>query len=101
MDDGECAVNCFGHADVQPQGTGFGELGHGRLRPRSRLREQSVACPADVNVHARVLEDEAHHVRAVLHEYRFTTPEERRRTGRWWRREPVDYYFPALSLKTR
>ncbi|MFZ5494898.1 MAG: lipase maturation factor family protein [Verrucomicrobiota bacterium] len=41
------------------------------------------------------------HVRAVLFEYRFTTPEEKARTGRWWRREPVDYYFPALSLKRR
>jgi len=41
------------------------------------------------------------HVRAVLYEYRFTTPEERGRTGRWWRREPVDYYFNAMSLKQR
>jgi hypothetical protein len=27
-------------------------------------------------------------VRAVLYEYRFSTPEERRRTGAWWVREP-------------
>ncbi len=40
-------------------------------------------------------------IRAVLYEYRFTTPAERRRTGRWWRRDPVDYYFNALSLHQR
>ena len=27
------------------------------------------------------------HVRAVLYDYRFSTPEERRRTGAWWVRE--------------
>jgi hypothetical protein len=27
------------------------------------------------------------HVRAVLYDYRFSTPEERRRTGAWWARE--------------
>jgi hypothetical protein len=28
-------------------------------------------------------------VRAVLYDYRFTTVEERRRTGAWWVREPL------------
>jgi len=38
------------------------------------------------------------HVRALLYEYRFTTPEERRRTGAWWVRELKDEYFPIVSL---
>ena len=37
-------------------------------------------------------------VRALLYEYRFTTPEERRRTGNWWARELRGDYFPAVSL---
>jgi hypothetical protein len=37
-------------------------------------------------------------VRARLYEYRFTTPDERRRTGNWWIREPRGEYFPAVSL---
>jgi hypothetical protein len=28
------------------------------------------------------------YVRAVLYNYRFTTPEERRQTGAWWARSP-------------
>jgi len=37
-------------------------------------------------------------VRALLYEYRFTTPEEHRRTGNWWARELRGEYFPAVSL---
>ena len=37
-------------------------------------------------------------VRALLYEYRFTTPEERRRTGNWWVRDLRGEYFPAVSL---
>jgi hypothetical protein len=37
-------------------------------------------------------------VRALLYEYRFTTPEERRKTGNWWARELRGEYFPAVSL---
>jgi hypothetical protein len=40
------------------------------------------------------------YVRAWLYRYRFTRPEERRRTGQWWTREPVRPYFPAVSLRT-
>jgi hypothetical protein len=39
------------------------------------------------------------YVRALLYEYHFTTPEERRATGRWWKRTPVGAYFPAVSLE--
>jgi hypothetical protein len=39
------------------------------------------------------------YVRALLYEYRFTTPEERSRTGAVWKREPVALYFPPVSLR--
>lgn len=38
------------------------------------------------------------YVRALLYEYHFTTPEERRATGAWWNRELKGNYFPAVSL---
>ena len=37
-------------------------------------------------------------VRARLFQYRFTTPAERRETGAWWARTPVDDYLPPLAL---
>jgi len=37
-------------------------------------------------------------VRAELYEYHFTSPDERRRTGQWWRRRLAGSYFPAVSL---
>jgi lipase maturation factor len=39
------------------------------------------------------------YVRALLYEYLFTTPEERRSTGAWWKRELKGEYFPAVSLQ--
>jgi hypothetical protein len=39
------------------------------------------------------------YIRAVMYDYRFTTPEERRATGRWWERENPRPYTPVLSLK--
>jgi len=41
-----------------------------------------------------------HYVRATLYEYHFTTAEERRRTGNWWKRTLTRPYFPAVSLET-
>src|SRR5262249_12821557 len=38
------------------------------------------------------------HVRALLYEYHFTTPEDRRSTGAWWTRRLKGDYFPAVSL---
>jgi hypothetical protein len=35
------------------------------------------------------------YVRAVLYDYRFTTPEERRRTGAWWARSPEGTFMLA------
>ena len=40
------------------------------------------------------------YVRALLYEYHFTSPGERKRTGQWWRRELVREYFPAVSLES-
>ena len=39
------------------------------------------------------------YVRALLYDYRFTDPAERRRSGAWWRREARGVYFPAVSLQ--
>ena len=40
-------------------------------------------------------------IRASLYQYHFTTPEDRAKTGRWWRRERVADYFPAVRLQAR
>ncbi len=40
-------------------------------------------------------------IRAQLYLYRFTTPEEHRASGRWWDRELVGAYFPAVKLPSR
>jgi predicted DCC family thiol-disulfide oxidoreductase YuxK len=39
------------------------------------------------------------YVRARLYEYRFTTAEEHRATGAWWKREEAGEYLPAVSLE--
>jgi predicted DCC family thiol-disulfide oxidoreductase YuxK len=38
------------------------------------------------------------HVRAVVYDYHFTSWEERRRTGNWWKREFRGIYFPPMTL---
>jgi hypothetical protein len=38
-------------------------------------------------------------VRAVLYRYEFTTGEQRRATGAWWRRERLGLYLPAITLE--
>jgi len=43
-------------------------------------------------------EEPPEHVRALRYRYRFTTPEERAETGRWWERERVGTYVDAVSL---
>ncbi|MFL6448197.1 MAG: lipase maturation factor family protein [Bryobacteraceae bacterium] len=40
------------------------------------------------------------YVRATLYEYHFTTPQERKQTGAWWKRTASGPYFPAVSLDT-
>ncbi len=39
------------------------------------------------------------YLRAELYLYRFTTPEERARTGAWWTREDKGPYFPVVALR--
>ncbi len=39
------------------------------------------------------------YVRAIIYSYRFTTPAERKATGRWWSRKLQGLYFPAIKLK--
>jgi hypothetical protein len=38
-------------------------------------------------------------IRAVVYEYHFTSFEERRRTGNWWKREEKGMYFPPAGLR--
>jgi hypothetical protein len=38
------------------------------------------------------------YVRALLYEYHFTSPDERKRSGAWWKRTLTGPYFPAVSL---
>ncbi len=38
------------------------------------------------------------YVRAILYRYEFTSREERKRTGAWWRRKPVRELLPPVSL---
>jgi len=40
-------------------------------------------------------------VRALYYEYRFTTPAERRLTGRWWNRELIGVYVSPATLNVR
>jgi len=39
------------------------------------------------------------YIRAVLYDYEFSTPEERRKTGQWWVRHRRRAYTPVLTLK--
>jgi lipase maturation factor 1 len=38
------------------------------------------------------------YVRAVLWQYWFTSAEEKRRTGNWWRREFLGLYAPEMTM---
>ncbi len=40
------------------------------------------------------------YIRAELYEYDFTTPDERKRNGRWWNRTHQGSYFPPISLES-
>jgi lipase maturation factor 1 len=39
------------------------------------------------------------YVRATFHRYRFTSAEEHRQTGAWWKREELGEYLPSVSLE--
>ncbi len=38
------------------------------------------------------------YIRAMFYRYRFTTSEERRQTGAWWKRQEIREYLPTISL---
>jgi hypothetical protein len=40
------------------------------------------------------------YVRAQYYRYHLTSPAERRMTGRWWTRELIGAYYPAVSLRS-
>jgi hypothetical protein len=40
------------------------------------------------------------YVRALVYDYTFTTLQEKKETGNWWKREFVQLYSPQLSLRT-
>ena len=40
-----------------------------------------------------------HYVQAEIYKYEFTTPEERRKTGNWWKRQLAGRYFPVSSIR--
>jgi hypothetical protein len=41
------------------------------------------------------------YIRAMIYDYQFTTYEERRKTGNWWKRELKGTYFPPISLRAQ
>ncbi len=38
------------------------------------------------------------YVRALLYDYRYSSPEEKKTTGAWWVRQPEGIYYPAITL---
>jgi hypothetical protein len=40
------------------------------------------------------------YIRVVRYRYEFTTAEEKKRTGNWWRRTPLDFFITPVSLPT-
>jgi hypothetical protein len=40
-----------------------------------------------------------HWIRATIYRYRFTTAEEHRQTGAWWKRQELGEYLPSVSLE--
>jgi hypothetical protein len=39
-------------------------------------------------------------VRALLYDYRYSTPQEKKATGAWWVRQPQGIYYPAVALRS-
>jgi predicted DCC family thiol-disulfide oxidoreductase YuxK len=38
------------------------------------------------------------YVRALVYDYRYSSPEEKKATGAWWVRQPEGIYYPAITL---
>ena len=45
------------------------------------------------------LESPPRYIRATLYRYRFTSAEEHRQTGAWWKRQALGEYLPSVSLE--
>lgn len=39
------------------------------------------------------------YVRASLYDYRYSSPEDKEKTGAWWVRQPEEIYYPATTLE--
>ena len=67
----------------------------GRVRHGTgRLDKPGKEYPSDIELG---IDQPPRFVRALLYEYRFTSPAERRATGNWWKRELKGEYCPPLS----
>ena len=81
----------------------FAALGHYRQSPWFvhfclRLLEGSPAV-ADLLARNPFPDIPPRYLRAQLYDYRFTTPDERSRTGDWWKRTHLKTYLPKIQLK--
>lgn len=68
----------------------FGQFAQGLLRHQKPIWDLVEAPPIEM--------EKITHLRARYWRYHFTTPEERRESGGWWRREFLGFYTPSLSL---
>ena len=79
----------------------FAALGSHRQSPWLRRFMQRLLAgePAvlDLIEHDPFPDEPPRYVRAVLYDYRFTTFEERERTGAWWHREERGLFAPVLA----
>ena len=77
------------------------QLGIARLRPgpsgRTGATNSANYDPAKANPFPDV---PPRYVRALWYQYRFSSPEVRKKTGLWWVRESVGSYFPTVSLQS-
>jgi predicted DCC family thiol-disulfide oxidoreductase YuxK len=40
------------------------------------------------------------YIRALLYDFRYSSPEEKKATGAWWVRQPEGTYYPAVALRS-
>jgi len=80
----------------------FAALGTARESPwfslfLQRLLENSPAVTALLGINPFPHEP-PRYVRALLYDYRYSSPEEKKTTGAWWVRQPEGIYYPAIAL---
>jgi lipase maturation factor 1 len=59
---------------------------------------ENEACVTRLLAHNPFPEKPPRYVRAILYKYEFTSSEEHRATGAWWKRREIGEYFPEVSL---